>query len=213
MRAIDTDNLALLEARQIVSRDFVWLQARNRDTNLIVEDGWWSDYGFKTIDVINPDSGSVNSRSFAGSGTLVTIDPIPLVSNITVQTINIRVSDLADRVQAMLREYDAKQGKIEIFRGLFNINTRQQVAPAECRFVGFIDKITIEQGSIDDSGHSESYINIECKSHTQELTKYNPDTRSDATQRLRSSTDNFYQDVGVVSEWELFWGTKSGKLA
>jgi hypothetical protein len=54
---------------------------------------------------------------------------------------------------------------------------------------------------------------LTCVSHTQEMTRSNPDTRSDASQRLRSGTDNFYADCASVGEWEIFWGKKGGKMA
>jgi hypothetical protein len=45
------------------------------------------------------------------------------------------------------------------------------------------------------------------------MTRSNPDTRSDASQRVRAADDNFYQDTAVVSEWQHFWGSASGEVA
>ena len=207
-RQISPENLAALQARQLVARDFLWLVVRNRSTGAQVTDGLWSDVGNVTADVINPDTGLVDTRDWYGSGTLVAIDDIPMVSNLSVQNVNIRLSQIDDRIADLVRLYDAKQGRMEIYRGLFDPNSRQMVAPAECRFVGFIDQIEIKTPSENEDGG----VTLVCASHTQEMTRGNPDTRSDATQKLRSSTDNFFQDTSTAGEWEIFWGSKKGKV-
>lgn len=207
-RYISPENHAALQARQLVARDFLWLVVRDRSTGAQVTDGLWSDVGNVTAQVINPDTGLVDTRDWYGSGTLVAIDDIPMVSNLSVQNVNIRLSQIDDRINDLVRLYDAKQGRVEIYRGLFDPDSRQMVAPAECRFVGFIDQIEIKTPSENEEGS----VTLVCASHTQEMTRGNPDTRSDATQKLRSSTDNFFQDTSTAGEWEVFWGSEKGKV-
>lgn len=161
-----------------------------------------------TADVINPDTGLVDSRNWYGSGTLVAIDDIPMVSNLSVQNVNIRLSQIDGRINDLVRLYDAKQGRVEIYRGLFDPETRQMVAPAECRFVGFIDQINITTPTENEEGS----VTLTCASHTQEMTRSNPDTRSDATQKLRNANDNFFQDTSTAGEWEVFWGSVKGQV-
>jgi hypothetical protein len=36
--------------------------------------------------------------------------------------------------------------------------------------------------------------------------------RSDASQKLRSATDNFFQDAAVVGSWQHFWGRAQGEV-
>lgn len=207
-RYISPENLAALQARQLVARDFLWLVVRDRATGAQVTEGLWSDVGNVTADVINPDTGLVDTRNWYGSGTLVAIDDIPMVSNLSVQNVNIRLSQIDDRIADLVRLYDAKQGRVEIYRGLFDPNSRQMVAPAECRFVGFVDQISI----VTPSENEEGGVTLTCASHTQEMTRGNPDTRSDATQKLRSPTDNFFQDASTTGDWEVFWGSEKGKV-
>ena len=45
------------------------------------------------------------------------------------------------------------------------------------------------------------------------MTRSNPDTRADVSQKLRSATDNFFADAAVAGEWEIYWGKKNGKTA
>lgn len=207
-RYISPENHAALQARQLVARDFLWLVVRNRSTGAQVTEGLWSDVGNVSAQVINPDTGLVDTRDWYGSGTLVAIDDIPMVSNLSVQNVNIRLSQIDDRIADLVRLYDAKQGRVEIYRGLFDPNSRQMVAPAECRFVGFIDQVIIGTAPENEEGG----VTLTCASHTQEMTRGNPDTRSDATQKLRSATDNFFQDASTAGEWEVFWGSEKGKV-
>jgi len=208
LRQISPANQTALEDRRLVARDFLWIVARNRNTGELVPDGMWSDVGTVTADVINPDTGQPITRTFSGSGTLIQISDIPLVSNITVQNVEIRMSHLHDRVSLLVREYDCRQARVEIFRGLFDPESRQMVAPAECRFVGFVDTVEIRTPSENDEGG----VSLNCVSHTQEMTRGNPDTRSDATQKLRDPNDGFFADSSTAGEWEVFWGSEKGKV-
>lgn len=208
MRSLPPEIIAALAKRKLVARDFFSITVRDRETGSPVSDHYWSDVGTRTFEVINPNTGSVVERTFNGAGALISISDIPLVSNITVQTVTVRLSQVADRINELIRVYDAKQASVQIFRGLFDPDTRELVAPAECRFVGFVDKIEINTPAENEDGG----VSLICASHTQEMTRSNPDTRSDASQRLRSATDNFYADTAVVGDWELSWGRASGPV-
>lgn len=208
-RSISAPNQAALDDRRLVARDFLWIVARRRDNGQPVSDGLWSDVGNVLADVVNPDTGLPETRQFYGSGTLVQISDIPLVSNLTVQDVRIYLSQLHDRVEQLVRLYDVKQARVEIFRGLFDPDTRQMVAPAECRFVGFVDEVEIKTPSENEEGG----VYLKCVSHTQEMTRSNPDTRSHESQQIRAPGDDFYKDVGAAGDWEIFWGRKNGKIA
>lgn len=209
MRSISTANQEALAARVLVARDFLWVVARNRSTGAPEKVGFWSDVGNVSAEVRSPDSGQVETRSFYGSGTLISISDIPLIANLTVQTVTIDLSQIDELVEQAVRLYDLRQARVEVYRGMFNPNTRQMVAPAECRFAGFVDGAPIE--TPEEGG--EGSVRLECRSHTQEMTRANPDTRSHESQILRAPGDDFFADAGTVGEWELFWGRKTGKLA
>lgn len=208
MRDLPSEIVDALSARSIVARDFLWIVARNRDTGEAVPDGMWSDVGSITCEVVDPDTGSPDERTFAGAGTLIEISPIHLVSTLTVQPVTIRMSQIAERVETLVRTYDVRQARVEIFRGLFDPASRALVAPARCRFVGFVDRLSIVTPSEGEVGHAQ----FECVSHTQELFRSNTDTRSDQSQRRRSATDNFFQDTAAVGEWDIQWGKTKGPL-
>lgn len=208
MRSLSQPILDALAARQLVARDFLWIVARDRDDGSAKSVGFWSDVGTIEAEVVHPETGSADTRKFYGSGTLIAITEIPLVSTLETQNVTITMSQIDDLVAEAVRLYDCRQGRVEIYRGLFSPETRKMVAPAELRFLGFIDNIEILTPPEGDAGA----VTLTCVSHTQEMGRSNPDTRSDASQRLRSATDNFYQDTAVVGDWELFWGQVNGKI-
>lgn len=209
MRDLDPDVYAALSARKLVARDFIWFIVRDAETGAPVTDGYWSGAGNVVADVIDPNTGGVVAREFRGAGALIQISDIPLVSNITVQNITIQLNQVMDRINDLVRSYDCKQGTVQVWRGLYNPETRKMVAAATPRFYGFIDTIDINTPS----ENSEGGVVLTCTSHTQEMTRSNSDTRSDAAQRLRSATDNFYQDTTVVGNWQHFWGRANGAVS
>lgn len=207
-RSISAENYTALQARRLIARDFVWFIVRDRATGNPVTDGYWSDVGTITADVIDPDTGSTVSRTFVGASGLISISDIPVVSNLTVQTITIALAQVADRVNDLVRGFDCKQGKVQVFRGLFDASTRAMVAPAFPRFAGTIDEAPITTPKEGDSGN----VILTCTGNTQELTRSNPDTRSDASQKLRDSTDDFFVHVATVADWQQYWGKDSGSI-
>lgn len=207
-RSIDPLVQAALEDRRLVARDFLWIVARDRDTGADVPDGVWSDVGSYSAPVIDPDSGSEVTRDFTGSGTLVEISDIPMVANLAVQTVTIKLSQVSDHINDLVRTYDCKQARVQIFRGLFDPVTRILVAAANSRFNGFIDQAPITTSAENEEGS----VSLAAVSHAQEMTRSNPDTRSHESQKLRSATDTFFKDSGNVQDWEIFWGSQRSKV-
>lgn len=205
-RSLSSENYAAIQARRLDARDFLWIEVKTRDTGTPVFDGYWSDVGTITCDVIDPETGGTTSRTFYGAGGLIKISDVPLVSNLTVQNVTITLSQVADRVNDLVRTYECKFGKVQVFRGLFDPATRVMVAPAVPRFVGLIDEAPIKTPKEGETGS----IEFTCTSHTQELTRSNSDTRSDASQQLRHAGDDFLSDVNVVGGWQFSWGRSSG---
>lgn len=207
-RYISPANHTALQHYRLVARDFLWLVVRRRDNGAPVTEGLWSDVGNVSAQVMDPDTGFAVTRNWYGSGTLVAIDDIPMVSNLSVQNVQIQLNQIDDRINDLVRLYDAKQGRVEIYRGLFDPEDRVLVAPAECRFVGFIDQIDIKTPTENEDGS----VVLTCASHTQEMTRSNPDTRSDDSQRVRGANDDFFVDTSTAGEWEIFWGSEKGKV-
>lgn len=208
MRTLDPAVLSALQSGRVSARDFLWIVARDRTTGAAVPDGMWSDYHAVNADVIDPDTGNVVTRAWTGVGTLVQIADVPLVSNITVQRVTITLSQVSDHVATLVRLYDCKQAVVQLFRGIFDPQTNSLIGAAVPRFVGFVDDIEI----VTPTENTDGSVTMNCVSHTQEMTRSNPDTRSSVSQVLRSGTDNFFQDVATIGQVEFFWGRNGGTI-
>lgn len=207
MRTISPENFAALSGRALVARDFLWITARTRDTGLPVSVGLWSDIENVTgVPVIDPATLLPVNRNYYGAGSLVGIDDIPAISSIQVQDLRIRLSQLDEAVEAVIRGYDTKQATVEIHRGLFDPVSRQIVSPAVIRFVGFVNTVEIRTPAEGEVG----YADLVCVSHTQELTRSNPATRSHADQQTRMAGDDFFMDAATVGDWKFQWGEERG---
>lgn len=202
MRSLTPAAQAALEAETVAPRDFISIFARRRDNGLEVTDYYWSDEGAVTADVINPESGLVESRTFQGGGAMLQISAIPVVVGMIVQNITIEMSQLDERVQELVRTYDPKQARVELHRGMLDPLSGLLVSPAVPRFSGFIDEIEVVTPKQGEDGA----VTVTCTSHTQEMTRSNPATRSDADQRLRSASDGFFQHVATIGEQNIYWG-------
>lgn len=206
MRYISAENQLALEQRRLIARDFVWFVAKRRDTGASVTEGIWSDIDNVNAEVINPDTGVTQTRSFYGAGSLVEISDLPLVANLSVQNATIRASQLHAEIERIVRDYDCQQARVEIYRGFFSPETRLMVAPAVARFVGFVDTIEVQTPSENEEGA----VSFTCASHTQEVTRSNAETRSSAYQKIRLANDGFFDDADTVTEWEVWWGSEKG---
>lgn len=208
MRNIDNDTAAYLQTRKgVISRDLLWITAKERDTGNTVATGFWNDLDSVTLTVVSGETGSPVSRTYHGTGTLISISPIPLISDLTVRTITITLSRISTQVQQAIRGYDPRFGHVEIHRALFDLATRELVAAPVPHFVGSINGAPM---AVPRPGE-EGSIALSVVSHSRELTRTNPLKRSDETQKRRSG-DRFRQYSGVAGQWEFFWGEEKHRI-
>lgn len=203
MRFFSTTLQNALLNRKIVFRDFLWIIPRDFSSGDPAPYGFWSGTTNIAAQVVNPLSGSAIERDFEGAGALIEISDIPAVSGTAVQTVTITFSQISLGAQNIVRGYDLKQARVEIYSGYFDPNTRALLEPAFCRFQGFVDTAPL----VTPAENSEGSLTLTCTSHAQELTRSNPDTRSDDSQKsLRNASDGFFKDVAAVGEWNVDWG-------
>ncbi|MCG8671654.1 MAG: hypothetical protein MI867_19770, partial [Pseudomonadales bacterium] len=136
------------------------------------------------------------------AGALIAVSQIPRVSNLTIQEVSIEMSGPADEVNQLFREYDARQARVELFRGELDPDTRAMVAAAEPRFLGFVDTIPISRPEFG----GDVKLAFKCKSHSQELSKANYAKVSTERSKIRNASDRFFDDVASVAEWEVYLG-------
>lgn len=163
---------ALLDApsRGIVPRDFVWLNALNRDADVIEEMGVWNGDVPVTAPVIRPSNGAEVNREFQGIAGLMQVPPIPMTMKLEVRSVKLSFSNLTPAIINAVLVYHAKGQRIEIYRGLFDPETGALVDPAICRFDGFVNRVLIKRGKAGNDGQ----VQIECQSHARMLALGNP---------------------------------------
>lgn len=194
--------IAALQQRTVVKRNFVWFRARNRATDAIEEIGFWNDFGTTTLDVVSGQTGELVSRTYLGSGGLIQVGDFPRTGDISVRRVRIVLSPLLAAVDEALRGYDPKGQPVEIHRGLLSLDSRGLLAPPKPLFTGFVTGAPIStppEGGVAAAG-------LECISASFELLQGELHVRSDDWLQTRALGDRFYRYTGVAAEWELAWG-------
>jgi len=204
LRTFGTNTLnALQNARMagLVVRDFVYIRARRRDNPNETEAlGLWNGKNPVSVEVRNPQTGSIETRNYTGLEVL-SVPPIPATKQLEVRTIRLRFSNLSEEMLNAIRLYDPRMAEIEIHRGIMDPNTYQMLDPAYCRFFGFINRSPITTGKADGEGS----ILLECVSNARMLTKTSG--RKFSHQELKKrSNDQFGKYLDVAGAWRIWWG-------
>lgn len=208
MRDIGADTLNAASQRVVVGRLFTQITGRSFADGTIQTAYFWNDIDNVSAPVTDGETRLVVTNDYIGAATLLKIGDIQLTSDVTIRTVDVTFSQLNEAVLIAVRGADLKRGKAQVHLGLFDPLTRALVEPATPIFVGAVDKskITTPQEGNDGS------IVLSLSSHTQELTRYNPDTRSHNSQLRRNAGDDFLIDAAVVGDRPIWWGTVRGKL-
>lgn len=207
MRTVDSATYnALLDApdKGLVERDFVTFFARSLDGGSTATFCFWNDLDTVTASILRGDTGAAENRDFVGDGSLLSVDRVPLVSDLTIQTVRVSLSQIHATVQDMARGHDIRGARVEIHRGLFNPATHAPVGSACCHFVGKVNKAPIGTPKIGEEGS----IAIDVVSIVRELTRSNPAKKSDESQKRRSG-DRFRRYSGVANV-PIWWGEAKG---
>lgn len=183
------------------ARDFVWFTVRDRSTGSPYSEGYWSDIGTVAVQVDSPSAGVV-TRTFQGAADLISIDAVASTTTLVVQQTQMRLSQVSPRINQLIRDYDPKFGRVEVFRAELDPVTRQPTGPAECILNAIINDLEVDTPAEGGDGA----VVLTLVTATQEITRRGASTRSDADQRRRSPTDNFFQDAGTAGLLDIFWG-------
>lgn len=195
-----TDQLAL---KNVGVRDLLSITVRSRsDVDTTQTFRFWSGSHDKSIDVIDPFTGSSESRTFEAAGANIQMSAISYTSGLVVTPLTIQFSRISDRMGTVLRTWDPRLAPVEVHRVYLNPESLQPIATAQPKFIGFVDE---NPETIPEPGNEGSW-EVVCVPHTQELLRVNPATRSDSDQRRRGATDNFYRHTADVGQWEMWWG-------
>lgn len=203
MRTVPANTLAVLQNAPrdgIKTRDFVWIE------NVGGSQGWGFYNGIEPaldVTVISGATGSPESRTYLGAGTLQSVSDIRLTVGLNVYNITVNLSNIHATVQNMVRGENIRNGRVEIHRGVIDPLTDQLADPPMIHFVGTVNKTNPRRGAIGTSGR----IEVEVTSITNELTRNNPAMFSDATIRRRSG-DRFCRYMEAMADVKVNWGAE-----
>lgn len=204
MRSVDSAVQAAREARRLVERELIWIEAKDRTTGALEAQGFVSDINDMTVAVVDGFTRATVTRSFVGAGSLISIGDIETANDNNYRSVEITMSPLNDDVAQAIRGYDPRQCHIQIFSATFNPDTMELLAPAEPIFVGRIDEAPITTGA----EGSVSSITLKCRTDAQELDRAPASKRSNENQALRSATDSFFKYVSIMDSVKIPWGEK-----
>lgn len=193
---MDAAELAYHQARRgTVARFLVWVNARRRNDNVIESIGLWTgddDQAF-VIDGV--------SRSYFGARQIMSVPPIVGDIGLDVRMLEITLAT-TPAVEQAVRGYDPSLQRIEIHRAVFDLDTRNLVAPPTRVFLGTVDETPIESAEVGGTGS----IRLVCASLARNLTRTAPLKRSNAALRARAPSDGFRKYVVDANTWRVPWG-------
>jgi hypothetical protein len=204
MKDYDPDYQAAVAQRASVERRLVRLHVKDRDTGAQTSFSFWNGPGRLVLSYKDALTGAINSNQFRPG--LVSVGPIRLTADLSIQSLEVQLNGLDSQVANAIRGFTPRQASIQAYSLVLDPATREPVAPAEPIFAGVIDKTPIPTAA---EGQAEA-ISLTCLPILFELTKTNPETRSNASQKRRSPTDGFYKFVQKVGGWNHKWGKKVG---
>jgi hypothetical protein len=197
---------ALEQARDtgIVPRRLAYFTVKQFD-GTPAELGLWTGDDDISVTVQSGITGQMVTRNYYGYGLVEDIDPIPSVSDLTIQTVTLTLSQIADITQQLARGYDIRLGKVEIHEALLDPVSRRPLSPPELVFMGEIDGSPIDTPKV---GGDDGDIQIKAVSDAiSMLTRKNP-LKSSAEGQKRRNGDEFGTYASTVSTWDIPWGQK-----
>jgi hypothetical protein len=206
--SIDSATYAVMQAapdKGISKRDLVTFFVRSLDGLTTTSFSFWDDLDTVTIPILRPDTGATENRDFVGDGSLISISPIKYVTDLTVQTVTITLSQIHPLVLDMSRGWDIRGGKVEVHRAVFDPQTHALAGIPRCRFRGKVNKAPNNTAAVG----GEGALPIEVASIVRDLTRNNPAKKSDETQKRRSG-DRLRRHTGTANV-DIWWGQEREK--
>lgn len=176
-------------------RVLFWITAKDRSTGNPITFGFWNgedDRNF-TIDAV--------SRLYYGAGNLALPEPVIYSVGLRVSTYTLDLSPLSPEVQAALRTYDARLAPVEIHRAALDPQSDTLIEEPMRILKGIVEEAPI--GTPEVGG--EATMQVRISTSAVQLTKRLTQTKSDATQSLRSG-DRFARYIDVSGQVPVSWG-------
>ena len=210
MKNINSGMLAALVAGPdsgVVPRRFVWLTGKDRASGTAASIGVWS--GDETIDatVVSGTTGLLVARTYFGAGTLLSVSSIPRVSDLTIQTVTIDLSQIATAAQQAVRGYDLRLGKVEIHDMALDPVSRNPAGVGEIVFLGEIDGAPISTPAVGGEGS----IRLKVRSDAISMLERSNPRKSSYEGQKRRQGDEWGKYSSTIDSWNVPWGQEKAK--
>jgi hypothetical protein len=197
MLNLDASQTAALAKTSAMRRLFFWCDALTAG-GAADPVGFWDDVG----DIVAP-----NSRTYHGSGTLISFSAINQVADMSIPGLQVTLSGINASVAALVRGDVISQRPVELDIGIFDVTTRTIIGALVPHFRGKIDDCTITRSA--DGG--DATIALTCESVARALTVPRHETRSQASSKERWAADTFYKYTAAQRGKKIYFGTPKGQ--
>lgn len=212
MRNVDSAFMAALvgaRERGIVPRKLVSITGADLISGAAERRNFWSGDGDMVINVVSGLNGLASDRRFVGDIGL-SVSSIPRVSDLSMQTISITMSQIADAAQELVRGLNIRLAKVEVWEALIDPDTRLLVSSPPLVFLGQVDGSPIDTPEVGGEGRVEIRVVSDAISM---LMRNNPAKSSYETQARRhpdypAQKDAWGKYSASVKTWRIPWGIK-----
>ncbi|WP_457587283.1 hypothetical protein [Ensifer canadensis] len=189
--------------RGLIPRRLVYLTARDRQTGAQIKRGFWNDHHTLDIPVINGFTGLPETRTYIGEGALLGVSDITYVSDLTIQSVEIQLSQIVEAAQQMVRQYELRLGAVEIHECLLDPETRMPVSVELPDFLGMVDGAPIETPVVG----GEGAIRVKAASDAiVMLTRINPRKASHEAHKAARGDDWAKYRAAMENVVTIAWG-------
>lgn len=144
---------------------------------------------------------SYGGDTYTGAARRFTLEPVPSVSDLSVQALRLNFSGLDSAVIAMIDGVAWHQQPMALYRILF-ADDYVTILSVDLRFSGFMDRIKWDEAA----DGSPSLLQLYCESASRELSRSGSRTASDADQRQRDPDDGFFSFAASSATSTMDWG-------
>ena len=196
--------MAIAQDTGLIPRTFVYVKnVKPFAGGAAASFGFWTGDDDATFTVIDGVTGLPVARDYYGAVNM-TVDHIPRVSDLTIQSIEISVSATAAVTELLVRGHDVRLARVEIHEMALDKDSRLPISDPEVVFLGQIDGAPLETPAAGDDGVITFAINSDAMSM---LSRVNPRKSSYQSQRRRMD-DQWGKYSGTVKNWPITWGPR-----
>lgn len=145
---------------------------------------------------------SFEGVTYAGIAGNLDVSPIPGSTSLDSDRVAVTVSGLSTAVTTIIANETWHQRPAVLYCAF--LDDAGAVQHAVARFAGFLDDL-----SISDASGDVCTVSMSIESNNRELNRSTGDTRSDASQRRRLSSDGFFKHAANAAvDSNIYWGRK-----